>query len=583
MTLFTLVLYIAIIAIVLTLGVRFMAKGKENVLLALLQNFCGALFVFSGWVKAIDPLGTAYKMEQYFAEFYDTFSATWFSFLTPLFPWLSEHSAKVSMIMIIFEIMLGILLLLGSRSKFTSWAFLLLVGFFTFLTGFTYLTGYVPDGVNFFEFGNWGEWVETNMKVTDCGCFGDFLVLKPKISFFKDVFLLIPAILFVIASKAENQFETNLQRALAVGFTVAASLLIILWNGYPVGLGAVIAGLALAGLQMGGKKIGLWGGTAVLILYCMSNFVWDIPSADFRPFATDTGNGKGENIYYKKLLEETSEGNVPLLAYKLTNKASGEVKELLFADYMKVYKDYPKEEWDLHQIKGEETITVVKNGDLYSVLDFYEELPAESFSNYLKNRFELKGDTTVIPFKRSKISDFEVSDVDGNSMNYEILSDPNYSFMVVAYKIDYKESVSTAIVNDTLFTVDTVLIDGTDSMQFVKSVDKITPREVKERSYSFGDDYKALYTDVVNPVLEAGEKDGMKVFAVTAYADGGMLDDFRHATQSAYPFYVADDILLKTIVRSNPGVVLLKNGVIVAKWHQKKLPSFETIKAQFMK
>ena len=175
MTLGTLVIGIGIAALVLTLLGGFVAKKVDNWLVSYLQNFTGALFIFSGWVKAIDPLGTAYKMEQYFAEFESTFSGTWFSFLAPLFPQLSEWASSFSVFMIVLEMVLGIMLLVGSSRRFTAWAFFLLVAFFTFLTGFTYLTGYVPEGVNFFQFGKWGEYVETNMKVTDCGCFGDFL------------------------------------------------------------------------------------------------------------------------------------------------------------------------------------------------------------------------------------------------------------------------------------------------------------------------------------------------------------------------------------------------------------------------
>ena len=188
MTLSTLLTNIGIVAIILTALVEWLFKARKDWITSLLQNFTGALFVFSGWVKAIDPLGTAYKMEQYFAEFEYTFQETWMSFIAPLFPWLSEFSVGFSVFMIVFEIVLGLMLLLGARPKLASWAFLLLVLFFTFLTGFTYLTGYVPQGVNFFEFGKWDAWVETNMKVTDCGCFGDFIKLKPKTSFLKDVF-----------------------------------------------------------------------------------------------------------------------------------------------------------------------------------------------------------------------------------------------------------------------------------------------------------------------------------------------------------------------------------------------------------
>ncbi|HMS68060.1 MAG TPA: hypothetical protein PKD18_07970, partial [Saprospiraceae bacterium] len=100
---------------------------------------------------AIDPLGTAYKMEQYFAEFETTFQATSASFLAPLFPWLSEYSIGFSVFMIVLEIILGIMLVVGSRPKLTAWLFLLMILFFAFLTGFTYLTAYVPSGVNFFD------------------------------------------------------------------------------------------------------------------------------------------------------------------------------------------------------------------------------------------------------------------------------------------------------------------------------------------------------------------------------------------------------------------------------------------------
>ena len=96
------------------------------------MTLTGALFIFSGWVKAIDPLGTAYKMEQYFAEFESTFEHTWFSFLAPMFPFLSEYAISFSVFMIIFEIVLGLMLLIGAAPKFTSWAFFLLVAFFTF-------------------------------------------------------------------------------------------------------------------------------------------------------------------------------------------------------------------------------------------------------------------------------------------------------------------------------------------------------------------------------------------------------------------------------------------------------------------
>jgi hypothetical protein len=44
-----------------------------------------------------------------------------------------------------------------------------------------------------------------------------------------------------------------------------------------------------------------------------------------------------------------------------------------------------------------------------------------------------------------------------------------------------------------------------------------------------------------------------------------------------FDFYTADNIMLKTVVRSNPGLVLIKNGMIIKKWHYKDLPSKEEL------
>ena len=135
MTLLRLLFYIAIIALVLTLLIGWWKKGHKSWLMTYLQNFTGVLFIVSGLVKAIDPVGTAFKMEEYFTEFQYAFEGTWFGFMKPVFHFLSEISLIFSVAMIVFEIILGLMLLLGHRTKLTSWAFLLLVLFFTMLTG----------------------------------------------------------------------------------------------------------------------------------------------------------------------------------------------------------------------------------------------------------------------------------------------------------------------------------------------------------------------------------------------------------------------------------------------------------------
>ncbi|MFK7809263.1 MAG: DoxX family protein [Saprospiraceae bacterium] len=488
MTLGTLLLYIGIAAIVLTGGVLALKRNK-NVLITYLQNFCGALFLFSGWVKAVDPLGTAYKMEQYFAEFESTFEATWFSFLAPMFPFLSNYSIGFSVGMIVFEIVLGAMLLIGMTNKWTSWAFLSLVVFFTFLTGFTYLTGYVPNDVNFFQFGSWGPYVESNMKVTDCGCFGDFIKLKPKTSFFKDVFLLIPAILFVLQHKNMHELFTSKVRGIITGIVTVGTL-----------------------------------------VYCISNYSWDLPDVDFRPFAVEN------NVAEIKRVELEAAANVQVTDYKLTNKSSGEVVSVPYAEFMKRFQEFPKEEWEYEQIRSKPAI------------------------------------------EATKVSEYSFQDEDGIEYADDLLADDNYHFLIVCYKYYYDTESETVLVNDTTYVADTIVT--ADTSYVVQKIDSVKKREASQTKYIWDTDYQKIFKNKINPLAEAAEKAGYKVTAVVGGAGPEAIEEFRHSTQTAYPFYMADDILLKTIVRSNPGVVLFKNGKIVNKWHHKKLPSFAEMEAK---
>ena len=137
------------------------------------------------------------------------------------------------------------------------------------------------------------------------------------------------------------------------------------------------------------------------------------------------------------------------------------------------------------------------------------------------------------------------------------------------------------IKEDILVGIDTIF--AADTIQRIDSTFETKSRMVSQETYTFPDDYTAPWKEKVNPLLEAAEKQGIKSFAVTAYADPAMIDDFRHETQAAYPFYFADDITLKTVIRSNPGIVLWKDGKIVMKWHHRQVPSFEEIEAVYMK
>ena len=122
----------------------------------LTRIFVGAMFIFSGFVKLVDPIGSQYKFEEYFGE-----SVLNLEFLIP-------YALPFSIVLIIVEIMLGVSLLLGFKPKRTIWSLLGITTLFLFLTWYSAYYN----------------------KVTDCGCFGDAIKLTPWETFWKNVVLI---------------------------------------------------------------------------------------------------------------------------------------------------------------------------------------------------------------------------------------------------------------------------------------------------------------------------------------------------------------------------------------------------------
>ena len=158
--------------------------------------FVAATFLFSGFVKLVDPLGSAYKFAEYFGA--DVLNM---EFLIP-------YALPFSIILIIAEIMLGVMLLIGYKPKFTVWALFLMTLLFLFLTWYS----------AYYD------------KVTDCGCFGDAVKLTPWQTFNKNV-LLIALIGFLIyaVKYIKPLFSKNMSRWLSFG-----SLMVFLFITYHV-------------------------------------------------------------------------------------------------------------------------------------------------------------------------------------------------------------------------------------------------------------------------------------------------------------------------------------------------------------
>ncbi len=147
----------------------------KNFITQLFRLLVGALFVFSGFVKLIDPLGSAYKFTEYFGA--DVLNM---EFLIP-------YALPFSIFLIIAEIMLGVMLLVGYKSKFTIWSLLILILVFLFLTWYSAFYNVVQD----------------------CGCFGDAVKLTSWETFYKNVILVVMILWLLFNDNDVRPFYSN--------------------------------------------------------------------------------------------------------------------------------------------------------------------------------------------------------------------------------------------------------------------------------------------------------------------------------------------------------------------------------------
>lgn len=82
----------------------------------------------------------------------------------------------------------------------------------------------------------------------------------------------------------------------------------------------------------------------------------------------------------------------------------------------------------------------------------------------------------------------------------------------------------------------------------------------------------------INTIVNYLEKSNLgNAIVLTGHASATIFEEFRHKEQLAAPYYFADETILKTMVRANPGTILLKDGVVLGKWHYNDTPSPETL------
>ncbi|WP_242203718.1 DoxX family protein [Aestuariivivens insulae] len=405
----------------------------------------GSLFIVSGLIKCNDSIGFSYKLNDYFAA--DVLNL---EFLIP-------YSLMLAVMICVVEIVLGIAVLFGFKSKLTSTLILLMMLFFTWLTWYTSSCLHEQEVM-----AKLGEEFTKNC-VTDCGCFGDALKLEPIESFYKDLFLLLFTVPLFFASfkgmipvntPKQDKFYMATSLALILGFGV----LVIGW--WFTVLFSIVTFLVVYLLKS--KISNQW--VLLLMPYVLAlGFTWyclqHLPLKDFRPYKV------GANIPEGMAIPEDAPKAV--IEYTWKFNVDGNEKVVVTDG------SYPNIEGEFVGVETQ----VVKEG--------YEP----------------------------PIHDFSI-ETDSTNLTDEYMQTEKL-LMVVCYSLQSAE-------------------DG--------GLDKLK--------------------DISNEASKAG----YTVIGVTASGD-----DDKKALKERYKlnfdFYICDEKALKTVVRSNPGFVVLNNGTITQKAH----------------
>ncbi|MEO6520398.1 MAG: BT_3928 family protein [Mucilaginibacter sp.] len=368
----------------------------------------GLLFIFSGLIKANDPLGFSYKLEEYFEVFHISF--------------LGNFAVSIAIFLCALEMFFGFALLIGAYGKRIAWGLLLLIIFFTFLTFYS----------------------AAFHVVQTCGCFGDAIVLTPWQSFSKDVALFVLIIwIFINRDKIQPLFKSE----------------------------SVERGIVLV---------------AVVLSFGIGIYTYNfLPVIDFLAYKV------GANIPEEM---KTPPGAIPdeyQLTYHLKNKKTGEAKVMSSTDYLKnnIWKDV---NW---QIVGEPESKLIKKG----------------FS--------------------PKIIDLRINDAQGSDYTNELLSNPFYNVIIVAYNLDKTNA-------DAIGKLNAMALDLAKNFN-IRTV-LLTSNSAKDA------------------------------------------EAFSKANHLFSEVFYADEVPLKSMVRANPGVLLMKNGTIINKWHFHSVPSYDQLVNQYI-
>lgn len=505
------------------------------------RAFVGGLFIVSGLVKANDPWGFAFKLEEYFSP--SGLSAD-FGF----FEWFQPYALELSVIICVVEIVLGAALILGGKIKLASWALVAMMFFFTWLTWYTADCNSKQELA--MQLGQ-----EFNRDcVTDCGCFGDALrgsvgrSLTPLESFWKDIVLFYFVIIIFV-----NQWKIELNTVKENWSMVPASMIVVVFFSWVFGWWLPIffaLFLLLGSFVIGRINIGKMGkawkmaGFVGLISFIFSLYTsMYLPVKDYRPYAI------GNNI-----IDEMNKGVPQVSEFVLIyeNLETGEMQEFALGDY-ETYGDTSKYKY------SDRKETIIVEGVDAPITDFLASINFEKLTEEEKK----------IPFIDSIIK-----------ADYDFYYEEK---MVVTSS--YGPDTIAVMDYDTLYYPDSMYTAGAP---FVTLSDPSSPWVIDMTASILSEEFVFLMTirDIQNinegamadlkNVLDGARENNIPFYVLSPATDEE-ISTFKSKHDFDATFLAFDGTEVKILVRSNPGLLLLNKATVLDKWPSRSIPNFDSI------
>lgn len=553
------------------------------------RTIVGSLFIVSGLIKANDPIGFSYKLEEYFEDgalayrIKELFGTPGFSL-----EFMIKYALSLAVILCIIEIVLGVLLIIGGKIKLVSYLTVIMMLFFTFLT---WHTANCDSSRKYTDRDTYAmsdpmaklklDESKTNKSikivtktateievdelkspqcVTDCGCFGDAMKgsigrsLTPSESFWKDLVLLYLVIWIFIAQWIiePNSKNQNLKFLVFSLLIIAGFSWIFGWY-FPILFGALLILGALWMLRAGGFFLGNYFGGSLFVTAASSILILYVilyePLKDYRPFA------EGSHLLWK--MNDGKEGKYES-TFVLKNLKSGETETYTEQEYMKNESLWDEQDYKFIE-RSEKEIIPSKPP---TITDQFN--PFLSLTDLTKIERSMPIVQQIL--REATVEGYRIKNKRTNQYFNVALSEYNSS----DFNAEEFQIVDTITMNDPTF-------NEINLRQYIVKENQIvvvSSRSLLKGNWKNIDRYKSIYNWCkVNDVP----------FVIITNASRGQIHYFRKKHNFMVPIFMNDETGLKTIARSNPSMMVIQKGIVKGKYPHRSTPTVDWMKRNILK